>query len=54
MANKYVFNIENTEANKQWCQSNLDERDYEIVDNVISIAYYNTMQKNDILAALLK
>jgi hypothetical protein len=52
MANKYAFSIENNEVYWKWCKNNLDDRDYEVIGDLIRITYYNIMQKNDILKAL--
>lgn len=52
MAKKYSFQIRHSEANQQWCEANLDDRDYVVLKDCITIIYYNIMQKNDILKAL--
>ena len=52
MANKYDFSIPFSEENKKWCETNLDDRDYLVLKESITIIYYNIMQKNDILKAL--
>jgi len=46
------FTISNSEENRKWCYDNLDSRDYEPNEDLITIFYYNEMQKEDILNAI--
>ena len=48
-----TFRIENNIKNLKWVNNNLDAKDFYIIGNEIIITYYNDMQRNDILSALM-
>lgn len=47
-----TFKIENTAANNSWVLDNLDDRDFTIESNEITIKYFSEDQKSDILNAI--
>jgi hypothetical protein len=47
------FKIENNIKNLKWVNKNLDAQDFHIVGNEIIIFFYNDMQRNDILNAMM-
>ena len=47
------FRIENNIKNSEWVDINLDAQDFRIVRNEIIIFYFNEMQRNDILNAMM-
>lgn len=49
-----TFTITTNQENINWVNDNLDVRDFLIHKDVISIIYYNEMQKADILNAITK
>ena len=49
-----TFKIENTAANNSWVMNNLDDRDFKIQSNEITIKYFSEDQKSDILNAIDK
>ena len=52
MKTRKNFRIENTEKNLAWCNANLTESDFIIIQIGIVIYYNYDFQKNDILNAM--
>lgn len=48
------FKIEANASWIDWCKKNLDDRDYAIGKNAVTIYYRHEFQKEDILLALPK